>query len=61
VPKAMLHNQRSNQLAYIIGALCLVLLFAFLIQQRKLTNYAMVESPMSLSAYLAGEQIDPLG
>ncbi|KAL7483338.1 hypothetical protein ACHAW6_008990 [Cyclotella cf. meneghiniana] len=61
VPKSMLHKRRLNQLAYIAGAMCLVVLFAFLIQQRKLANYAMIESPMSLSAYLAGEQMDPSG
>lgn len=29
----------------------------FFLEQRKLSHYAMVKSPMSLSAYLAGEQL----
>jgi hypothetical protein len=55
VPKALVHKRRFNQIAYIAGALCAVMLFSFLLQQRKLAGYAMMESPMSLSAYLAGE------
>lgn len=39
------------------SALCVVFLFMFLLEQRKLSHYAMVESPLTLSAYMAGEKL----
>lgn len=59
VSRAALQKRKMQQIAYIFAALCVVLLFMFFVSQRKLSHYAMVESPMSLSAYLAGENTDP--
>jgi len=57
VSRDMLQKRKIKQMIYIIAALCVVFLFMFFLQQRKLSHYAMVESPISLSAYLAGEQL----
>lgn len=51
------HKRRAKQGLYIIASLCFVCLFMFFLRQRKLSNYAVVESPMSLSAYLVGEEL----
>jgi hypothetical protein len=55
VPRAAIKRRGAQQMAYIISALCVVFLFMFFLEQLKLAQYAMVESPVSLSAYLAGE------
>mmetsp|Transcript_34860 Transcript_34860/g.78210 ORF Transcript_34860/g.78210 Transcript_34860/m.78210 type:complete len:562 (+) Transcript_34860:52-1737(+) len=55
VTKETLHKRRAQQVAYLIAALSTVFLFMFFLEQRKLSHYAMVQSPISLSAYLAGE------
>jgi len=57
VSKEYLKKRKIQQSMYIIAALCVVFLFMFLLQQRKLSHYAMVQSPITLSAYLAGEQL----
>lgn len=57
VSRDVLQKRKMQQSMYIIAALCVVFLFIFLLEQRKLSHYAMVESPMSLSAYLAGEEL----
>jgi hypothetical protein len=59
VPKSVVHKRRMHQLSYIAGTICTIMLVVFFLEQRKLSNYAMVDSPMSLSAYLAGEQMNP--
>jgi hypothetical protein len=59
VPRAVVHKRRLHQLAYIAGTVCTIMLVVFLLEQRKLSNYALFDSPMSLSAYLAGEQMNP--
>ena len=59
VPKSVVQKRRLHQLSYVAGAICTILLFVFLLEQRKLSNYALMDSPMSLSAYLAGEQMNP--
>ena len=46
---------------YVIASVCVVILFMFLLGQRKLSNYAMVGSPLSMSAYLAGEELMTAG
>lgn len=55
VPRAAIKRRGAQQMAYIISALCVVFLFMFFLEQLKLAQYAMVESPVSLSAYLAWE------
>ncbi|KAL7544471.1 hypothetical protein ACHAWF_007851, partial [Thalassiosira exigua] len=57
VPRHVLQKRKAQQTAYIVAAICAVFLFMFVLEQRKLSHYAMVESPMSLSAYLAGEKL----
>ncbi|KAL9189072.1 hypothetical protein ACHAXT_011562 [Thalassiosira profunda] len=52
-----LQKRKMQQMMYIVASLCVVFLFMFLLEQRKLSHYAMVESPISLSAYLAGEHL----
>ncbi|KAL3781659.1 hypothetical protein ACHAWO_001599 [Cyclotella atomus] len=59
VPRSVVHKRRVHQMSYIAGAICTIILVVFFLEQRKLSNYAMVDSPMSLSAYLAGEQMNP--
>lgn len=59
VPKSVLYKRRLNQWAYIAGAISTILLFVFFLERRKLSHYATMDSPMSMSAYLAGEQINP--
>jgi hypothetical protein len=64
VPRAAIKRRSAQQMAYIISALCVVFLFMFFLEQLKLAQYAMVESPVPLSAYLAGEdrqEYDELG
>jgi hypothetical protein len=55
VPRAAIKRRSAQQVAYILSALCVVFLFMFFLEQLKLAQYAMVESPVPLSAYLAGE------
>ncbi len=55
VSHGTLRKRKIQQIAYIAASLCVVFLFMFFLEQRKLSHYSMVESPMSLSAYLAGE------
>lgn len=59
VPKTAVHKRRMHQLSYIAGTISTIMLFVFFLEQRKISNYALVDSPMSLSAYLAGEQMNP--
>ena len=55
VTKETLHRRRAQQVAYLLAAVSTVFLFMFFLEQRKLSHYAMVQTPISLSAYLAGE------
>ncbi|KAL7527300.1 hypothetical protein ACHAXR_005110 [Thalassiosira sp. AJA248-18] len=57
VSRDVVQKRRMQQTMYIVAAISVVFLFMFLLEQRKLSHYAMVESPMSLSAYLAGEAL----
>jgi len=57
VSRDVLQKRKMLQGMYIVAALCVVFLFMFILEQRKLSHYAMVESPMSLSAYLAGDAL----
>mmetsp|Transcript_9818 Transcript_9818/g.21187 ORF Transcript_9818/g.21187 Transcript_9818/m.21187 type:complete len:768 (+) Transcript_9818:80-2383(+) len=57
VSHGTLRKRKMQQIAYIAASLCVVFLFMFFLEQRKLSHYSMVESPMSLSAYLAGESM----
>eukprot|EP00956_Cyclotella_meneghiniana_P043208 scaffold258008_cov103-Cyclotella_meneghiniana.AAC.2 len=59
VPKRVLYKRRLNQWAYIAGAISTILLFVFFLERRKLSHYATMDSPVSMSAFLAGEQINP--
>ena len=45
-------RRRTIQGLYIFASLCTVILFIVLLGQRKLSNYSMVGSSISLSAYL---------
>lgn len=45
-------RRRTIQGLYIFASLCTVILFIVLLGQRKLSNYTMVGSSMSLSSYL---------
>lgn len=58
VPRSTIKRRSAQQMAYIISALCVIFLFMFFLEQIKLSHYAMVESPLPLSAYLAGERYD---
>ena len=51
----VVHKRRAIQGLYLVSSMCVVCIFAFMLSQRKLSNYAMVASPMGLSEYLAGE------
>ena len=55
VTKETLHRRRAQQFLYLLAAVSTIFLFMFFLEQRKLSHYAMVQSPISLSAYLAGE------
>jgi len=55
VPRAEIKRRRVQQVGYIISALSVIFLFMFCLEQLKLAQYAMVESPLPLHAYLAGE------
>eukprot|EP00985_Skeletonema_marinoi_P011127 scaffold5267_cov135-Skeletonema_marinoi.AAC.13 len=55
VPRAEIKRRGAQQMAFIISALSVVFLFMFGLEQLKLAQYAMVESPVPLHAYLAGE------
>jgi hypothetical protein len=49
-------RRRTIQGLYIFASLCTVILFIVLLGQRKLSNYSMVGSSISLSAYLVGKE-----
>ena len=55
VTRAEIKRRHAQQTAYIVSALFVVFLFMFCLEQLKLAQYAMVESPVPLHAYLAGE------
>ena len=57
VSRETLQKRKLAQISYLIGAICIIFLFMFILEQRKISHYAMVNSPMSLSAYLAGEEL----
>ena len=56
VSRDALQKRKLAQIAYLVAAFCVICLFMFVLEQRKLSHYAMVDSPISLSAYLAGEE-----
>jgi hypothetical protein len=53
----VVHKRRAIQGLYLVSSMCVVCIFAFMLSQWKLSNYAMVASPMGLSEYLAGEEL----
>lgn len=55
VTRAEIKRRRAQQSAYIISACFVIFLFMFCLEQLKLAQYAMVESPVPYHAYLAGE------
>ncbi|KAL3809212.1 hypothetical protein ACHAXA_005419 [Cyclostephanos tholiformis] len=55
VTRDVVNKRRAIQGLYLLSSMCVVCIFGFVLSQRKLSNYAMVASPMSLSEYLAGE------
>ncbi len=55
VPRAEIKRRRAQQTAYIISAFFVIFLFMFTLEQLKLAQYAMVESPVPLHVYLAGD------
>ena len=57
VSRDVVQKRKMQQSMYIIVSICVVFLFMFVLEQRKLSHYAMVESPISLDAYIAGEAL----
>lgn len=50
-------QRKILHMLYLLVSLCFIFGGVFVLEQRKLSHYALVESPMSLSAYLAGEEL----
>ena len=50
-------KHKMLHLLYLIVSLCFIIGGIVVLEQRKLSHYALVESPISLSEYLAGEEL----
>merc|ERR1719491_571920 len=57
VSRDVLQKRRNQQAVHVVAAMCVVFLFMFFLEQRKLSHYAMIESPIRWTTYMAGEQI----
>merc|ERR1719491_231316 len=57
VSRDVLQKRRNQQAVHIVAAMCVVFLFVFFLEQRKLSHYAMIESPIRWTTYMVGEQI----
>lgn len=56
VSRDALLKRKILHMLYLLVSLCFIFGGVFVLEQRKLSHYALVGSPMSLSAYLAGEE-----
>lgn len=50
-------KRKILHMLYLVASFCFIIGGMFVLEQRKLSHYALVESPISLSAYLAGEEL----
>merc|ERR1719491_2722381 len=57
VSRDVLQKRRNQQAVHIVAAMCVMFLFMFFLEQRKLSHHAMIESPIRWTTYMAGEQI----
>ena len=56
VSRDTLQKRQIAQISYLVAAICIIFLFMFTLEQRKLSHYAMVSSPITLTAYLMEQE-----
>ena len=56
VSRDTLQKRQIAQVSYLVAAICIIFLFMFTLEQRKLSHYAMVSSPITLTAYLMEQE-----